>query len=311
MYSTPRTNYVLQIGLLLFAFGIGIILSFFTLLPLASLLLHAPQKEIQALLLRPENAGVNRLLQGLGGVVSLGIPALVFARLVQRRPQEYLGFSRYASGKQVFLVIMIIFSAILVGGALAEINEHIPVSKALTLKFKALEDDYAKQIVAIAGMKNISEYLVSLFVLAFLPALTEELLFRGCMQQVVIGLTKRPLIGILITSIVFSLAHASFYGFLPRLFLGLVLGYLFYDSKNLWLSIWAHFFNNALSLTQLYALSRSGRLTAESMNDSFPVYIGVIGLGVVIALFYSFRKESSRILVIRETDEQSNNNINQ
>jgi membrane protease YdiL (CAAX protease family) len=303
MYSTLRTSYLSQIGLLLFAFGIGIILTSVVLIPIAAWQMHVPLTEISKALLLPENAGVNRWLQGLGSVLTMGVPALIFSRVMNRRPQDYLGFSRYATGKQVFLVVMIVLSALLVGGALARVNELIPIPKTWAIKFKALEDDYAKQIVTIAGMKNTAEYIVSLFVLAFLPALTEELLFRGCLQQVMVGLTRRVFVGILITSIVFSLAHTSFYGFLPRLFLGLVLGYLFHESENLWLSIWAHFFNNALALTQVYSLSKSGRLTPESMNDSFPLYIGLLGVSLLIALFYSFRKESSRILAWREADD--------
>jgi membrane protease YdiL (CAAX protease family) len=303
MYSTLRTSYISQIGLLLFAFGIGIILSSVVLIPLAAWQMHVPLSEISKALLLPENAGVNRWLQGLGSVLTMGLPALIFSRVMSRRPQQYLGFSSDVSGKQVFLVIWIVFAALMVGGALSMLNEHIPISKAWALKFKAMEDDYAKQIVTIAGMKNTTEYIISLFVLAFLPALTEELLFRGCLQQVMVGLTRRVFAGILITSIIFSLAHTSFYGFLPRLFLGLVLGYLFQDSKNLWLSIWAHFFNNALALTQVYALSRSGKLTPESMNDSYPLYIGLLGAGILIALFSVFRKESSRILAVREADD--------
>lgn len=307
MDSSFRTgSYITQIGFLLLCFGLGIVLSSAILLPLASGMLHAPMQAIPALLSKSENAGISRMVQGLGSVLTLGLPAVVFARLVHLKPVRYLGFSRYGTGKQVFLVILIIFAGFMVGGALSRLNEAIPLPHDLEAKFKALETQYAQQIIAIAGMKNISEYLVALFVLAFLPALTEELFFRSCLQQVLVGWTNRVFTGILLTSILFSLAHSSFYGFLPRLFLGIVLGYLFYNSKNIWLSIWAHFFNNAFSLTQLYVLSRKGKLTTESMNDSFPLYIGLLGLVAVIAVFYSFQKESNRILAIRETNEQHN-----
>lgn len=312
MYSTSRTSqYASQLAFFLLSFGLGLVLSSLILLPIASALLHAPVTNITSLLTKPENAGVGRLIQGLGSILSMGIPALIFARLVHQKPVQFLGFSRYASGKQFILICIIILAAIMVGGALTHVSELIPIPTSWAVKFKAMEDDYAKQIMSIAGMKTFAEYLVALFILAFLPALTEELLFRGCLQQVLVGWTKSAFIGILITGIIFSAAHTSFYGFLPRLFLGVVLGYLFHDGKNLWLSIWAHFFNNALSLTQLYALSRAGKLNADSMNDNYPLYFGLIGGIAVVALFYVFRKETNRILAIREADEQQSNNISE
>ena len=218
--------------------------------------------------------------------------------------------SRYASGKQAFLVILIICACLLVGGALSYLNEIIPLPNGWAAKFKAMEDSYAELIITVAGMKTLPQFLLSLFILALLPAFTEELFFRGCLQQVLVGWTRNPFVGILITSIIFSAVHQSFYAFLPRVFLGMALGYLFYDSRNIWLSIWAHFFNNAFSLTQLYALSRAGKLNNQSMNDSFPLYVGFIGLAAVIGLFYSFRKESNRILAIRENAEQQHNDVN-
>lgn len=311
MYSRSGiTNYPGQFGLLLAVFGFGIVLSALILLPLSAWLLHIPMEQLPEALKNPANANASKLIQGVGSVITLGVPAAIFAMVIKKTPFTYLGFSRYLTGKQVFLVIAIVCSALLVGGALSYLNEIIPLPAGWAAKFKKLEEDYAQQIITVAGMKNVGEFLLSLFILAFLPALTEELFFRGCLQQVLVGWTKNAFVGILITSVVFSAAHSSYYGFLPRVFLGLALGYIFYDSRNLWLSIWAHFFNNALSLTQLYALSRAGKLTTESMNDSFPPYVGLIGLVAVVSLFYSFRKESNRILAIRETAEQQHNDVN-
>jgi membrane protease YdiL (CAAX protease family) len=133
-------------------------------------------------------------------------------------------------------------------------------------------------------------------VLAIVPALFEEFFFRGCLQQIMIALTKNAFVGIMITAILFSAIHLSFYGFLPRVFLGVLLGYIFYYSKNLWLSIIAHFLNNAFSVTVLYSLSRSGKLTPDAMEDSYPLYYGLVGGITLILLFIAFRRESDRLL---------------
>jgi membrane protease YdiL (CAAX protease family) len=102
--------------------------------------------------------------------------------------------------------------------------------------------------------------------------------------------------GIFITSIIFSAIHFSYYGFLPRLFLGLMLGYIFYFSKNIWLNITAHFLNNAYPLTAMYALSRQGRSSEDVLQETYPLYYGVIGAVILIFLFMAFKKESQRVL---------------
>lgn len=145
-------------------------------------------------------------------------------------------------------------------------------------------------------MGSAYDYIAALAVLALVPAIFEEMLFRGALQQVAISLTRNAFAGIFITGIVFSAIHASYYGFLPRLFLGMMLGYIFYYSKNIWMSIAAHFLNNVYALTAMYSLSREGKLTPESMNETYPLYYILIGGGLLYVLFILFKKESTRVL---------------
>ena len=140
----------------------------------------------------------------------------------------------------------------------------IPYFEDCEKYFRGLEDEYNKEMLAIANMKTAGDYIVSLFVIALLPALFEEMLFRGSLQPVMINLTKNAFAGILITSILFSAIHISYYGFLPRLALGLIIGYVFYFSKNLWLSSITHFLYNAFGVTQLYMLKQARAVNCRS-----------------------------------------------
>src|SRR6185436_14085401 len=142
--------------------------------------------------------------------------------------------------KQVFILVGIVFIAMIVSGVLSEVNEMIPLTKKAESYFKGLEDEYNKEMFAIANMKSTQDYIVSLVIIALLPALFEEMLFRGALQPVMISITRNAFAGILITSILFSAIHMSYYGFLPRLALGLIIGYVFYLSKNLWLASITH-----------------------------------------------------------------------
>lgn len=295
MYQQGRISYLGQFGILLGLIGVGLILAAMASAILVVSLLHVPVTEMEFEMLKPENASVIRLIQGVGAFVALGIPALLYGRILNQDPLQELGFSRIINAKQIGTMVLIVLVALAVSGSLAQLNEQIPISKHWQKIFRKAEDEYTQQVLVIANMRSFGEYLYTLVILAFVPAMVEEMFFRGCMQQLLVRWTKRAWIGILITSIIFSAFHLSYYGFLPRLFLGGMLGYLFYFSKNIWLNILAHFVNNALAVTQMYVLSKTGKLDADSMNETYPYYFGAIGLIAVIALFIYFKKESDKL----------------
>ena len=210
------------------------------------------------------------------------------------------------SGSQVLIVMFMVITGFFISGALSELNQMIPITKSATSYFQKLENEYNKQVMVLGDMKSTADFILSIFVLALVPAIFEEMLFRGTLQQIMIALTRNAFLGILITSIFFSAVHLSYYGFLPRLFLGMMLGYIFYFSKNLWLSIIAHFLNNAYSLAVMFALSRSGKLNMDALDETYPLYYGVFGIVVIILLFIAFHRESKKLL-LRESSIVSNN----
>jgi len=101
-------------------------------------------------------------------------------------------------------------------------------------------------------MENWNDYLINLLMIGVLAALGEELLMRGVLQPVFIKVFKNAHVGIWMAAFVFSFIHFQFFGFFARLFLGAILGYFFYYSKNLWVPIIAHFFNNAFAVTYVF-----------------------------------------------------------
>ena len=144
----------------------------------------------------------------------------------------------------------------------------IPVTESMKLKFDKMEADYNKQVEAIIGLNNAGEYILALIIMAFLPALCEETLFRGGLQNFLTRSTKMPWLSIIIVSMLFSAAHFSYYGFLSRFFLGVILGLLYQYSGKIWLNILAHFFNNAFALTVLYVYKMQGKPLKEAMTDN-------------------------------------------
>jgi len=258
--------------------------------------MHVDTIKLADELMKPQNVNWNRLLQVLGSFMIMALPAVLVAAFNGGNPIYKIGFNEAISGRQTLIVVFMVIAGFMASGALGELNEMIPLPKATEAYFKKLEDNYDKEVLSITSMKTSFDYIVSLVVLALIPAIFEEMLFRGCLQKIMISLTRNAFAGILITSIIFSAIHFSYYGFLPRLFLGLLLGYIFYLSKNIWLNIIAHFLNNAYPLTAMYGLTMQGKSSEDVLQETFPLYYGVIGAVILILLLFSFKKESERVL---------------
>jgi membrane protease YdiL (CAAX protease family) len=296
----PRFSPWLQFAILLCLTGVGLVIGTSISIFIALSYLHIPALQLQDALAKTENANLSRAIQFISTFFAMAVPAIIFSRIINRKPFLFIGFNSAISRKQIFIVIVIVIIALVLGAALSELNAMVPISKSLEQSFKKMEEEYNKQVFAIANMKTVQDYILSLIIIALLPAIFEEMLFRGCLQPVMINITKNAFAGIFITAILFSALHASFYGFLSRLALGLILGYIFYYSKNLWLSIIFHFLNNALGVTQLYALSKKGSLNPNVMNDdTLPLYYGLIAVVALYFAFKVFKKESTFVLSLR------------
>lgn len=96
---------------------------------------------------------------------------------------------------------------------------------------------------------SYAQFGITIFMLCILPAIGEEWLFRGLIQKEIGSIVGNIHIAIIVTAFVFSAIHIQFLSFLPRFVLGIILGYLMVFSKNIWIPIVAHFFNNLMAVT--------------------------------------------------------------
>jgi uncharacterized protein len=143
--------------------------------------------------------------------------------------------------------------------------------------------------------RGISGYLLSIFIMALLPAISEEMLFRGGLQNFLTRATRNPWLSIVVVSILFSIVHFSVYGFLVRFFLGIVLGYIFHATGTIWLSVTAHFFNNALAVSAIFFLTAQGKSMKEAMSKEVSAtYWGFLALPVVIWLLFRLRRVTAQ-----------------
>lgn len=242
-----------------------------------------------------EDSTALKLIQAVLAIVAFLIPTIITAIILSRRPIKLLGFgTKGIKLSQVGLAILIMATALIFSDALSHITKMLPIPTDWKVSFEKLEDDYAGKVSVITSLNSIGDYLLALVVMAFLPAFCEEVLFRGGLQNYLTRSTKKPWLSIIIVSILFSLAHVSWFGFLSRATLGIALGAIFYYSGRLWLSILAHFLNNAFALTMVYVYTRQGKSIEDALKEETGSLWGLIALPVLILLISAFQKQSRK-----------------
>jgi len=247
----------------------------------------------------PAYADAYKVIQCVTAIIGFFLPAFLTAFLLNRNPMKLLGYTSQPRMGQIVLVFVIMFAGLMVSSGLSYFNNHLPISAEWKAKFDRMESDYNSGVESIISLNSFGEYLFALFILAALPAICEETLFRGGLQNFLTRSTKKPWLSILIVSILFSLAHWSYYGFLSRFFLGILLGLLYQYSGKIWLNILGHFFNNAFAITVLYIFTQQGRSLKDAINDNTESFWGIVALPVVIALlvwYYQVSKKDKEAL---------------
>lgn len=292
MNQKAEISFPLQFLLLIFLVAIGMVIGSLVMAALGASILDVPFLKVPDAMNKPENANISRLLNTIATLLAFFVPAVVFAKIVVRKaPYRYLGFNLSISGKQIILVALITFAGMILSGALGMLNQEIPLSEEWLKKAKELEQTYKNVMLNMAYMRNAGDFILAILVMALAPAIFEEILFRGAFQQLFIQWTKNAWIGIIITSILFSAIHFSYFGFLPRIAMGMTLGLIFYYTNNLWLSILQHFLHNAFIVTQLYIVQSKGKSVEEAMDETMPIWWGLIGLILLVVLFKQLHKE--------------------
>jgi|HubBroStandDraft_1064217.scaffolds.fasta_scaffold07004_6 membrane protease YdiL (CAAX protease family) len=227
---------------------------------------------------------VGKLVQFLFSVIVFGLTGYLYARVTFReRPGYNLGLRPATRNSFYLLAILMLILALPLEEWLGELNKHIPLWHWMV----SAETDNDRQVEAFLKVHHPYDPVINVLVMAAVPAFCEEICFRGALQRIMIQICKRPLAGILVSAFLFSFFHFQFEGFLPRMFLGGLLGCAYWYSGSLWVPILAHFFFNASQI--LLAMYDPGIV---SKDPSIPLKLVLFSLVVVIGLLYALRKGS-------------------
>ncbi len=175
-------------------------------------------------------------------------PIIVALTLFRGQWSRFLSIHRRPLARNLLLGSLLIIVAMPLAQFFYWVNQQIPLPEWMG----SMEDSTNDMIQNLLISNRPYELFFNLLVVAILPAIGEEMVFRGILQRQLERWSRNPHLAIWVAAMIFSAFHLQFEGFIPRLLLGALLGYLLYWTKNLWVPIIAHFFNNALQVLAIY-----------------------------------------------------------
>lgn len=231
--------------------------------------------------------GAMKILQIFNAIGLFILPAIIIAYLCSKKPWAYLSFKMPKNTGIFLLTIIVMISALPLINIIGLWNSkmHLPdFLSDLEMWMRRSEDEAAKLTNAFLVMNTIGDLLVNLFVVAFLAGLGEELFFRGIIQKYFTEITKNVHVSIFITGVLFSAIHVQFFGFLPRMLLGIYFGYLLHWTGSLWVPILAHFINNGFAVLLSYLVNKDlAPENVENIGATSNDYMLAVGSVIVVA----------------------------
>lgn len=274
------SNVLIALGFLFMYQGVGVILSSFYYV-----IEKSPESNI---LLRKDVLLVGQIGGILVGMIVLPLLYIFFIKKELQKPIFEPSWKQISSF--MLAAISITFIIMPLVGIIGDWNKDIQLSfvwDSLASGMRVMEDKAAQATKLIVAYNSIGEMLLVLFTVALLPAVAEELVFRGILLNDLNKTFNNVHLSVFISAFIFSFIHFQFFGFFPRLLLGIVLGYLYITSGNILVSMLMHFTNNAVVVLAMNLHAKGFlEIDPESSKDlpTESIYISII---LSSALFYA------------------------
>ncbi len=240
------------------------------------------------------NTDLLKFLQGLSSIGTFLIPGIMASILLSRYPASFLSINSFPKkgGLVIILVVLLTLSGTVISDALYRLSYQIPFPDFL-MEIKAYLDNtqetMGQQMEVLLRMDSFFDFFYIFFLLAVLPAICEETLFRGVVQPLFIKGFKNVHLGILVTSLIFGVMHQQFYSFMSITALSIVLGYLKEWSKSLWIPIIMHLINNGTIVISIYYFNVSLE-EANDLSGGWDQGYFVVGIVLFASVLYLLRR---------------------
>ncbi len=240
----------------------------------------------------PNVANALWIIQILSTTLPIFVASVVFAYLIVKDPTEYLK----PTFKIPSLLWLVVFCVMIISTPLIEFlsnfNQRLELPHFLdgVQRWMRETEDQAQKLTAVLlQMKTIPSMIFKLIVVGLLTAIVEEFMFRGCIQTIFTKWTKNYHIAIWVTAALFSAFHIEFFGFLPRMLLGVLFGYFVVWSGSIWTAVWGHFINNGTAVVASYMYQN--KMVKINPEDQHIFNWGsyLFSLIIVLFLLYLYR----------------------
>ena len=227
--------------------------------------------------------GVLLFVAGAGGALGLA-SALGYGWAEYFSPRR-LGAAEWLLVVAVLIIVTLPFMSTIIAW---NAGAHFPaVLHDFEVWARTSEDRAAVLTKFLTNFNSPVRFWVGVLVIGLVPAVAEELVFRGVIQKNLVRWFS-PHLGVWLGAAIFSAIHMQFFGFVPRFVLGLVLGYLYLWSGNILVSMAAHFTQNAFQLVLLYLAQRGqfGWGFDPDSSDALPWALAIPSVLLSAGLLY-------------------------
>lgn len=234
------------------------------------------------------------LIQGFSAFGGFIIGGMIYLKYIEKLRWQKLFRTNNLKPGTVIIAIMLVVAFMFVNTIFIEWNAHLTFPgflKDIGDWAKQKEDELKTVTEFLTEFTSFPEFLLGVIVIAIIPGLGEELIFRGILQNKFHAYFKNIHVAIWLSAILFSTFHLQFFGFIPRMLLGGLFGYMYYWSGNLWFPVIAHFINNGLTLTMMY-LFQTGMIKYDvASEESYPWTVLLIFAIITAYMMYSFKSK--------------------
>ena len=221
-----------------------------------------------------------RLWQGLLVIILAGLEVFVFSDFLP----QWLGMGRSLIGELILLGTAVGAVAVfggkfrsvfpihkpklteVIGTILIYLGASQAISVVTMIEMYIAPDMVTETSIGLSSMFTSSSMIVAIIVVGIAPAICEEAVFRGVFFNSIWNQTHGKWIPIIVTAAVFGLFHGSIIRFFPTFLLGIVLGYLVYETNNMFYNVMFHAINNIIPVLVLYGMQFLMQLMARALG---------------------------------------------